>query len=376
MILENFPHRLAVSCRAGNVRDILEYYGHQMNESLLFGLSNSLSFAYVLPDETHEVTEFAMISGNSHNGFEELACTLRMHYASWVPQKPEDAWPHIARLLQEGRPVLLDVVLAMYMKYLETSALPGGENEQLRQASESEKEQFVSAWDRMFSRLTTPAGTHVTMLVGMDEEKNEAYLVENNLSRIQTVPLDVLKEACYPKVPTTKHPNGRYSVYYIPEKFPPIERCIKYAIAANAHTMLYGSRKQNGIKAIDRLAHDLPNWPDMMPLTTVKNSMNMMYYVSEMASGGGFYRRLYANFLKEAHSILGDDRLADASKRYFSIARKWRELNLLLSNGSERPVETLRSDAVRDLALEIAKAERDALLLLESIAKSWETVNV
>ncbi|MGE7841722.1 DUF4872 domain-containing protein [Lysinibacillus sp. NPDC093712] len=370
MKIVDFPHRLSVTCRAGNIRDLMEYEGYKFTETMLFGLSNGLSFAYLLPEETKETVDFAMISGVTHNQFEELASSLRMHYASCIPTDSALVWEHIKELLQEGKPVFLDVVLSLYLKYLDKPALPGSS-----ETSFTASNDFVSTWDRMFSQLQTPAGTHVTMLIGIDELENQAFIVENNLSRIQTVPLDVLKYACNPPMTVTNHPQNRYGVYYLPTKFPNIKEATKNAIYANMHSFLYTSRKYNGINAIERLAEQMPNWLELMPRDQVSITMGMMFYISEKASGGGFYRRLFAGFLREAAHLLGEDSLEEISKDYYKLSNMWRELNKQLAKGADFPESILNSADLKVSINNIAAEERRIAECLLSLAETWRMGN-
>ncbi|MCX7571790.1 DUF4872 domain-containing protein [Tumebacillus sp. DT12] len=354
VLLEDFQHRLSVTCRAGNIRDVLAYKGHSMSEAMVFGVANSLSFYYVLPDETLERSEYVLISGNSHLGLEDVASNLSLSYETWLPESEEQKWKHVRELLEAGHPVFMDAVLSMYMHHLRATPLFG------MGGSAAEREGFVSNWDDMFSRLQIPAGTHLAVVIGLDEEKGEAYIIENNLSGIQTVPIRVLAEASNPKMDVTLHPQGRYSIYNIPQELPALAQTISRAIPMTMQSFLGGDFPWRGIGALDRLARDLRHWPEMLPMEFVENSMHMIYYVSEVASGGGLYRRLYSRYLKEAAAICGDDRLAAVSKEYQVLAKQWRTFTKGLSDGAGRAAETLRSESLNDLIGEIAAQERKA----------------
>lgn len=56
----------------------------------------------------------------------------------------------------------------------------------------------------------------------------------------------------------------------------------------------------------------------------------------------------FIRFLREAESILEDDRLGEASKIYADLGRKWKEVAYLLLDGSENitsNVERIRSES-------------------------------
>ncbi|MEY9975862.1 DUF4872 domain-containing protein [Lysinibacillus sp. RC79] len=368
MMIADFPHRISYTSSAGNIRDLMEYEGYKFTEAMLFGLSKGLSFEYVLPEETKKAVDFAMISGDTHNQFEEIASSLRIHYASWVPRDSDTGWEHIKELLKEGKPVFLEVILSVYFKYLD-SYVPNVNT------SHKGTNNFVSTGDRMFSRLQTLAGTHITILIGIDEQENCAYLIENNLPIIQKVPLDILKSACNPLTEVTKHPRNRYSVYYLPTRFPSIKEVTQNAIYSNMHSFLYTRRKFYGINAIERLAKQMPNWLELMPHEQVSITMGMMLYVSENASDGGFYRSLYAEFLSEAADILGEYRLKEISEDYNNLGLMWRNINKMLANGVGFPEQVLKATDLNVYINEIAVEERKIAERLLSLAETWGIEN-
>jgi hypothetical protein len=368
LLLKSFPHRVSITCRSGNVRDILDYYGYCFNESLVFGISSPLYFSFVLPKEAEENVDFTLFTGTNHNGFETLGIHMGLHYASWVRDSREQAWDHIASLLEEGHPVLLDVILSVYLNQLETVKYQG----MIEEDNVSKKEErFVTYSESFFDELSTQLGTHVALLIGMDQSKNEAYVIENSLTRMQTIPLDKLQQAMDPKGSTLMHVRNRYGVYFIPDKLPSLSAVIKNAIRANVHAMIYESRKQHGVKGLHTFAQRLPQLRDLLSPTELYNTLHMMFYMSEIASGGGLYRRLYAHFLREASGIVQDERLLDASKAYMRIARNWRKLTRTLINGINQSDQVLTSPETVQLCQSIAEQECEVLYKLEEISNQW-----
>ncbi|HLO02104.1 MAG TPA: BtrH N-terminal domain-containing protein [Symbiobacteriaceae bacterium] len=364
VLLHEYPHRQSRTCRSGNIRDVLHAQGHDLTETMIFGLSNSLGFTYRLPHETSEVTDYLMLTGLWHRGVHDLIANLALDCYEYLPSDEASHWQRIRRQLEEGRPVMLEVVLAKYMHYLEGASLPGDESPKAE-----ERERFVSDWDSFFSRLKRVAGTHVVVVVGLDEAANKAYVIENNLSRVQTVPLDVLKHASNPPEDLPLHPRGRFSVVRAPEQLPPLEPAIRKAIATTAHRMLHSTAPGDGVAGLERLAGEMQHWPERYPLDVVQNTLCLLYYLSEKASGGGMYRRLYGRFLHEAADLLQDDRMMQAAQAYYGLARQWRRFATLLLAGVTNPAETLQSSVVIEMVREIAAQERHAALLLQASAQ-------
>ena len=376
MILDNFPHRLGTSCRSGSLRDVLEYHGYTFNEAMVFGLANALSFAYVRPDETHETAEFVLINGSIHCDFEEIAANLRLHYASFFPRDNDSAWEMARGFLADGHPVMMAVSLPIYLPYLQASGLSAaGRSQQGQPAQQEERvsqEEFLSESQRIFARLDTPAGNHITLMIGYDEETDEVSLLENNLSGIQTVPLAALKEARNPSTECTKPPKNEILMFFPPDELPPIREVVKKAIANTAHTLLYSGHPRSGLKSIEKLRREMPHWDELLTPTHLENSLFMMYYLSEVTGGGGFYRRFYARFLREASELLGDPSLLDCSRRYQEIAKKWRLLTKGLMEGAlSDPAGAIRDPQHLAWLDDIVRLERDAALALEAAAARY-----
>ncbi|MEY9975863.1 DUF4872 domain-containing protein [Lysinibacillus sp. RC79] len=362
MILSQYPHRLSISCRLGSLRDVLEYHGYPFSEAMLFGLASALSFAYVRPNEKSDNTEFILINGSIHFDYHEISSLLRLRYSNYLPKDNIEAWELARQIMEDRQPVLLSASLPIYLPYLKSSQVTSANPTQL-----SEKQQnFIQQSQQIFSRLRTPVGNHITQLIGFDEDKDEAYIVENNISMVQTIPLSVLTESRNPGMDCIKSPNNEMMVFYPPQKMPSINFAIKTAIFRMVHSFLYTSYPSSGWKAIKNLKEDLPYWPDLMPNEKLQNSLFMMYYLSETTGGGGFYRKLYSRFLFEASKILEDPVLLECSMGYRKIASIWREFTTACMKGAFQAEETVRNPEIFELLNLLVIHEYELARKLES----------
>ncbi|KPN93241.1 BtrH N-terminal domain-containing protein [Lysinibacillus sp. ZYM-1] len=365
MILSQYPHRLSISCRSGSLRDVLEYHGFPFSEAMIFGLASALSFAYVRPSSTSMNTEFVLINGSIHFDYHEVSSLLRLHYSNYFPRNDSDAWEIARQAIKDKQPVLLSTSLPIYLPYLKTSQVPSS----ISTPKSENQQRFIEQSQQIFSRLRTPVGNHITQLIGYDEDKNEAYILENNISIVQTIPLSVLTESRNPKIECIKSPNNEMMIFYPPKKMPSLNFAINTAIYRMVHSFLYSSYPSSGWKAIKNLKDDFPHWPELMSNDKLQNSLFMMHYLSETTGGGGFYRKLYSRFLFEAAKILGDTVLLECSTEYREIATMWRQVTNLCMNGALQPEKTTRNPELLELLNILVIREYDLARKLEAHIK-------
>jgi hypothetical protein len=316
MHLSKYTHTPGAHCGSASLRNLADYYGWGLNESLCFGLGSGLGFGYY----EHGPASRIIMGRNRQleTGFFE---TLGIDYREASGQTWETAWNDVQDHIADNAPVMLFVDL-FYLDYFETS---------------------------------THFGPHVLLCIGIDDE--EVLLSDSEFDSVQRLPIAHLREALnsdYGFGPL----DNRWLVVTdstIENDYTPASR---HAVQRAAKLMLTpedGHWKSEGIKGIRRFGEDLPTW------TTLEDTSWCARFayqnIERRGTGGGAFRRLYAKFLEQVAPDLG---LRDEiPERLCDIADHWTGLSGTLKEASEaegRQQERLLEQA-GDQAMALADRE-------------------
>jgi hypothetical protein len=307
----NVEHVLGNYCKSVALSDVLRFHGYQLSESMVFGLSSAFDFSYSKPLEFGKGKKMFGFSGNSLNDYYNIAELLGINYIS-IKQKDKRLHFEIIReFLQKDIPIIASVSLMDYYSCLNEGAV--------------RDEEFNQETYSLFDMLDTSVGNHVTTIVGLDEEEKNFFLYENTLNNLQKVGVEALLYASDPKSFSVIHPRNEIHIF-IPtqDKMINLDYKIKEAINKNFFRFLFNSSDYSGVNALLKFSEEFQKWPNILKEEEhIKNSIQMFHYFCETASGGGFYRKLYSRFLREASAKVDDRRLIEFSKRYMKVARSW-----------------------------------------------------
>jgi hypothetical protein len=121
------------------------------------------------------------------------------------------------------------------------------------------------------------------LLVGYDLTKQEAYVQDNSLLEVQTVPLADLKEAWNVNNPG----QGKKNTYCIPEfgsRIAPLEEIARLGLKKKAKLMINPPVGFMGIKGMRKLAADIENWPGELTPSQMEKCLSdlVMFTCSEV----------------------------------------------------------------------------------------------
>lgn len=137
----------------------------------------------------------------------------------------------------------------------------------------------------------------------------------------------------------------------------------KKAIQANAHSYNTPPIKNFGAAGIRKAAAMAPSWKDTV--ADAPNQLALMGMLIERAgTGGGLFRRLYADFLLEANGYLNSDIIAEAEVLIRSAGEGWTKASNSLQHFQE---DEAVLDDVAETFLEIADLEESAFGLLAAV---------
>jgi len=325
----NFEHREAAHCETGVISNMLNFYGYQLSESMIFGIGEGYNFIYI---------PFVTFKGNSlkfsfrslpGSIFAKAMKKLRVKIGLKSFSSKEDAMNEMDKLLALGIPV--GNVVGMYH-------LP-------------------------YSPIRTHFNAHNLCVVG---KKDNEYIISDPSwhTTLINISYSDLMKVRFPQ--GAFKPNGK--MYWIKEK--PvladishiIERSIKKTCKKMIGTPLISCLGVRGIvtlsKQVRKLDKKYGEKDAMLFLASLVQS------IEEIGTGGAGYRYMYGIFLHEAAEILNETKLKTASIEMNHIGNLWRELALECG----RKIKNRSSASYNDLAdklVEIAASEKKFFVALQ-----------
>lgn len=160
-----------------------------------------------------------------------------------------------------------------------------------------------------------------------------------------------------------------------------MEEAIRTAIKSNADSFLNPPIKNLGVKGIKHFAKQVIKWPDTIrgtihdpiqsktEIPMLKLNLILAYaFIEEAGTGGGFFRRIYSRFLREAGHILRARVLIKASNFMMKSADIWTEIANILLAASETQQDKVKGILFKaqPKITECAEIEEKTFKLLES----------
>lgn len=275
-MVNNFIHRIGYHCESSSMRDLFEFYGFPMSEAMVFGLDATMGFGFF--DTTGNVSfipksDVPFFLGGKQGTIEpnSLACRLlgiTLRKQSFT--SADKAWEESKRFIDQDTPIILRIDIC-YLPFYEFDD------------------------DVHF-------GGHAITLAGYDEEKGVALVGDTEYEGFQEVSIDRLKQGRSSTYgPKFMQPNNAHfsMTRRTDGKHPPFAAGVKLAIQQVVNNMLRPSMNNIGIQGLKLFARAIPEWKEKL-----KGKARLMFdfihgYIETWGTGGGAFRKLYWQFLKE-----------------------------------------------------------------------------
>ncbi|MBA3581696.1 MAG: BtrH N-terminal domain-containing protein [Gammaproteobacteria bacterium] len=287
----DFEHRQAAHCESGAITSLLRHYGLDISEPMAFGLSSSLSFAYLpfikiagLPLIAYRMPPKSIVKGL------QKSLGVRMHSETF--RSPTKGMARLDELLAQGQVV-----------GLQTSVF----------------------WLPYFpENMRFHFNAHNLIVYGRDGDE---YLISDPVAEmtVRCARAD-LERARFAK--GTLAPKG---LLYYPAPLSQAtitEKMLRTAIWNTVKVMLYTPLPIIGVKGIRMLARRIAK------LKADDLTFNKMYIghivrmQEEIGTGGAGFRFIYAAFLQEVAKLLNDPRFEKHADNLVVIGDQWREFAL------------------------------------------------
>lgn len=322
VLLSTDPHAPGRHCASSALRDVAHYSGHALSEAMCFGLGAGLGFVYLEGGSLSPSRLFHCRSPDLEGTFfRRLGIDFRWRTTA----DARSAWEEVRILLDQGIPVLVQTDLRCLPYYRSRTHFTG----------------------------------HVICIWGYDEDQGVAYVADTHFPGLQAIALDDLAAARTSSAPPCPL-SGNYFPGALPAALPPLAPLVRAALEEQATTMLAGVAGSEpaawGVAGMRTLETALPEWPDA---PDVSWCARFAYQVIERrGTGGGGFRFVYRDFLREAQELCPELRASGLPRRMEEVATAWSELAMELKKLSEKP-ERNGFVAAAALVAGIARAEED-----------------
>jgi hypothetical protein len=335
-------------CVTTSIRQIFHHNGHELSEEMLFGLGSGLSFNY----SEFEDLNYPLICGRCRTGNleESLACNLGVSIDINRTTDPREAWEAIRDLIQADVPVMIYVDMHA-LAYL---GMPG---------------------DVHF-------GGHTVVVFGFDEEENIAYVSDRDVGGFRATLDPDEKSAGVHRVPladlqtarSSKHqpfpPENRWLTFDLNGMWPVERHVIFEAIRETCTGMVCTPAENMGLRGIQSFAREVCGWSSLDERSLRMACFNAYIMINAAGgTGGGAFRRMYGNFLKQGAAITGRDELDQYGREYITLSEWWDDTaDTLQAIGNTSRVGRL--DEVSECLMQIHRKEAALIKQLSDLVGS------
>lgn len=237
------PHKvLDHACPINGLEDMYEWKtGQQLPGFFLMDLS-MIGFLYIKQKNAPTPRMVFWGNGTGRPQHKLLGDIIGYQWTFCENQAFSRAWKHVSNSIDKGLPVILGLIDMFHLPY----------------------------YPRFYHRIHIPQ--HYILLVGYDENLQEAYVHDNGLSGVQTVPLADLKEAWNVNNPG----QGKRNTYCIVEfnnQIAPLEVIARKTLKKKAQVVLNPPVTFMGISGMRKLANDIEKWDQDLTPAQLKNCL-------------------------------------------------------------------------------------------------------
>ncbi len=318
-------HRPGAHCGSTALRNLAEAIDLDVDEAESFGLGAGIGFGYVAAGPAAR-----MIMGRSAHLEPAFFDHLGIPLSHESGQSREAAWAALADQVAGG-PVLAFVDLG-YLPYFDTD---------------------------------THFGPHTVLVVEVADDR--VTVSDSEFETVQTVGRGAFDRA-WSSTEGFGPLDRRWLAVEDPSPTVATPAATRAAVSLAATTMLEGGEGWGcqGVAGIEAFAAALPDWNDLPdPRWTARFAYQN---VERRGTGGGAFRRLYADFLASLGPAVGLDR--GLAGRMRDVADDWSALGDTLRTASERDDDAARRDDFEDAAAQaeaIAATEASLFADLEEM---------
>jgi hypothetical protein len=314
---------MAAHCESGTVTNLVNHHGLVISEPLVFGIASGIFFGYMKTP----MRDFPVVFSRIRPGkiLENFTKRTGVRFRTQRYTDPDKAEKELDQLLEQNQPVGLQVDF-FYME-------------------------FFPPWHRVHINV------HYIVVIG---KEGDHYIVSDcyhpTIARLHK---DSLRKGRFAK--GSMAPKG---LMFYPVDVPgeiPVKEGIRQGLKNTVFNMLKIPIPFLGVKGIRRFGDKIVDWPKYTKDTEqlAHNIFMITTMLEDQGTGGAGFRYIYASFLREAATILGEPVLNEYARRMMEIGDDWRNLSLFASRiAKQREFGTEKLKEMGSMIRENARLEQ------------------
>ena len=342
-------------CLLATVRNTLAYYGTPLSNAMVLGLSGSFCFVY--RDPISPQVPYFLLTGIAHNSVESLVPSLGSYLYKDKLAPAADLGAFFDGYLERDLPVHVAVSRPVLQSAIHS-----------RESAPVER--------------VLDLGYHYITVVRRHAQSGTYTVFETDDARPHEISEDDLREAWFldarssrPQLVGDLACDGKWYAFLRPQGVDRLlPELIRPSLARVVHNFFDPYSDDTGAEGLHAWRNAALHWGDR-PARELTASLLLAKAMEFNLTGGGFARKLFGRYLREASDRLGDARLAEVARLFAETAARWGKFvdALLGTLTFDFDQEIHRADLVgltrlvRQNADSLAGAE---LLQMEAL-KSW-----
>jgi hypothetical protein len=321
---------------------------------MCLGLGSGLGFFYF--QNPHGATPSHLFFGRTLDLERDLCAHLALDFDEGAEDDDARAWQTAKDFVDRDIPVLLHVELSQLPYYNTRTPFPG----------------------------------HRVVLAGYDDARRVAFLADTQFPGLQEISYAALRAARATKIPplplrsewlvikspviaksaaTKQSPTSELEIVSRRSSAGVTLRdAIRAALRDNALGMNLDRAPHFAVMGMETLAEDFENWSDYSDWDACARFGYQNIEVR--GTGGGFFRKMHAQFLREAEALDGALRAARLAETMEDIAREWSAFAQLLKRIADEKNAALFSDASRAMRRLAMREENFWGKVLDTVGRS------
>jgi hypothetical protein len=311
-------------CVTGSLKHVYDHHGYPISEDLLLGLGRGLGFVYFHIKGTDPFYGGrANVASPKQEGLEKTAGRRTgVAVESHATSSARKAQATLRELLKADEPVLV---------YLDMGFLP----------------YFEFPEDYHF-------GGHVIVVAGYDPDTGRVLVADRD-RELHPVEWDALEKARgsqYRPFP----PRHTWYTFDFSAARSPSRAEVRESIGEVCQGMLAPPIANLGVNGIRKAIRETMRWPEVLDAAALRRTcFNVAMFIDRRGgTGGGIFRYMYARFLGEAASIMGEARLTGMGTELAAIGDRWEEVAACFAEAAQAdsPADLLETatEPMRDIA--------------------------
>lgn len=295
MVVIPVCHHPGRHCASTGIRDLIHYHGISWSEAMCFGIGSGLGIWYL---DLAGTSPGRLIHVRSADIEEQFFLRIG-HPFSWeVFEDPALGERALCSCLDRGLPAIVRTDI-YYLPYYNSGTHFDG---------------------------------HVIVVWGYDLENKQFLVTDTEREGLMEVPFENMRRARYNKDGFFEMKGNMFSPEYVtvPRDLPEV---ISRAIVFNSEVILDDTNDFQGIAALKKWQSEIMSWGE---LPDWQWTARFAYQIIERrGTGGGGFRVMYADFLKEAAQHVPWIASLGLCQQMGEVGRAWYDLAMALKEASE-----------------------------------------